>query len=104
MKKREHCTCLTNSQKIWRFSDNLLGDPAFIEGLYNTIRDALNQLFTTRDTPLHLVQTVIVLQRHASSNIFSVAVRKIRDYCMAEQRKRVQTMRDKENEMIEGLI
>ena len=97
-------TCPTNTPKIWRFSDNLLGDPTFIEGLHNTIREALNQFSTTRDAPLRSVQSGIDLQRHESSNIFSVVTRKIRDFCMAEQRKRVQTMRDKEEEMIEGLI
>ena len=97
-------TCLTNNPKDWRFSDNLLGDPQFTEGLHNTIRQALSQFTEANDIPLRYVQNEIDLDRHGSNDIFSIVVKKVREYCMTEQRKRVHEAKDKEKAIIDELI
>ena len=97
-------TCIMNTPKDWRFSDNLLGDPLFTEGLHNTIRETLNQFTDVRDIPLRQLQKEIDLDHHGSNDIFSLVVKKIREYCMSEQRKRVQEWKDKEKATIDELI
>ena len=76
----QYSTCLTGAPKDWRFSDNLLGDPLFTEGLHNTIREALSQFTDIRDIPLRQVQNEIDLDHHGSNDIFSLVVKKVREY------------------------
>ena len=55
----------------WRFSDSLLTDPQFVQGLHNCISEALSQFASNNQAGVSEMQNHIDFLQHDSSTIFS---------------------------------
>ena len=97
-------TTVDKSQRTWRFSDNLLGSPAFVSGLHNCIRQTLSDYGDAEDVPLEDVQSNINYDIHSSSSIFSKLIKHIRKFAIDESRKFSMERRRKEEQLITNLI
>ena len=68
----------------WRFSDTLLNDPQFTQGLHNCINDSLSQFSTNNQAGVSEMQNHIDFSQHDSSTIFSSIINKVRLFCIKE--------------------
>ena len=97
-------TSITMVPRHWRFSDKLLNDPVFLQGLHNVMRDTISPYAADSTLPLKQLQSSINYEIHPSPTIFSSLVTKIRKYCMDETRKRSQESKQREEEVVANLI
>ena len=61
----------------WKFPDILLNDITFMEGLHNTIKDALSEFATDTRVELENLQQEINFEVHNSMEIFTKFIRKV---------------------------
>jgi exonuclease III len=97
-------TSLTKAPRSWRFSDNLLNDPVFLQGLHNCMRDSISPYADDPTLPLKRLQSTVNYDTHPSPNIFTSLVRSIRKYCMKETMVRKKKSRQREDELVQNLI
>ena len=97
-------TSLTKSPSSWTFSDNLLNDPLFLQGLHNCLHETLSEFTPDNSPPLIQLQNNIDFDHNCSSSIFSKVVRKVRSYCVDETRIRGRLRKEKEDGLIQNLV
>ena len=97
-------TVQSSAPKPWKFSDELLSDHSFLEGLHNHLQLALAEYSDNSQAPLLQMQEHIDFDRHSSSLIFSTVVRKVRDFCVLETKKRRQARKENEDKLVDELI
>lgn len=76
-----------NNQKhspTWRFSDSLLSDPQFAQGLHNCLSESLSQFSSNNQAGVSEMQNHIDFDQHDSSTIFSSIINKVRLFCIKE--------------------
>ena len=101
----EICTAKNGDSKRWRMSDFLLSNVVFLEGLHNTVREALQGYSNLPlSQPLHLIQSNIDLNVHSSSTIFENLIRKVRQYCTKETLRTGRIRKAAESAAIDKLV
>ena len=93
----------TSGSKQWRFSDSLLSDASFLQGLHDTIRGSLIN-FTNNTGPMEELQNMIDLNEQDSPDVLAMVIRKVRDYCMKKTKQIGKSRKDKEKEQINTLV
>ena len=94
----------TNIPKTWKFSDEILSDPVFCQGLHNCVRESLSEFTENVGGTIIQMQTSINYDNHPCPQVLTSVVRKVRKFCMEETRKRAALRRRKEQELIEKLV
>ena len=97
-------TLQNKAPKLWKFPDDLLSNPVFVEELHNHIHQSLLQFSMNQDVTLQELQNNIDFDQHSSSEIFSSVVRAVRDFSMAATKKRHQERRAKEDVIVAELV
>ena len=100
----EWVTEIEARKENWKFPDILLNDSTFMEGLHNTIKDALSGF--ANDTRVELVnlQKQINFEVHNSMEIFTKCIRQVRDYCSTKTKQRREKMKQDEAGLIQTLV
>ena len=88
----------------WKFPDILLNDTTFMEGLHNTIKDALSGFATDTRVELENLQHQINFEVHNSMEVFTKCIRKVRDYCSLKSKQRREKMKQDEAGLIQDLV
>ena len=89
-------TEVTTGSKQWRFSDTLLSDAPFLQGLHDIIRDSLTNFKLNNTGSLEEIQNMIDLNDKDSPDVLATVIRKVRDFCMKKTKQMGKVRKNKE--------
>ena len=89
--------------KDWKFSDHLLTNPQYMQGLHNTLRDVLSG-YADSSSSLEEMQHNICFNFHRSHHIFEKLIKAVRDYSIKFSRVLNMKRREKEETLLNNLM
>ena len=93
-----------NAPKIWRFPDQLLEDPNFVQGLHDTLRETLRSFSEPRDCQLDEYQDCIDFDTHPATRLLSTIITSVRNYSMRKSKERIEASKAREDMIIQRLV